>query len=210
MAQLVVMLEKQVIKRLAIKGTGLTFGRGSKCEVSLPDRTISNLHARITVVRDDCFLEDLDSTNGTYVNQQLVENHLLEDGDTIGLGKYRVQFQSSLTLDQQLRRSSIHPRLLDSNLLNWLKILTGKRSGYIIPLRLARVVLGSRQTGQIIIEPDTNGGYSMQEVGLTDARLTRTLTPGTELRVEDIAFRYCVQDPDASTAASRKSPDFTA
>lgn len=209
MTQLVVMLEKQVIKRLTVKGTNITFGRSNKCEVPLPDRTISNNHARITVVRDDCFLEDLGSTNGTYVNQQLVESHLLEDGDVIGLGKYHVLFQANLTLEQQIRRSSIHPKLKDINLSNWLEILNGKRSGYIIPLNHTRVVLGSRQTGQVLIEPDEDGGYIMQEISVAEAAPRRSLTPGMEVRVEGIAFRYYMQDPDASDPVSTEYSDFT-
>lgn len=59
MSQLIVMLDKQILKRVAVKTTSITLGRHGKCEISLPDRTISTEHARITVVRDDCFLEDL-------------------------------------------------------------------------------------------------------------------------------------------------------
>ncbi|HRJ53943.1 MAG TPA: FHA domain-containing protein [Candidatus Thiothrix moscowensis] len=196
MSQLVVILEKQVIKRVPIKGTSLTFGRNNHCEISLPDRTISNRHARITVVRDDCFLEDLDSTNGTYVNQQLVDRHLLEDGDTIGLGKYHIQFESDQSVDSQIRRLSVHPKLMDATYQYWLQILNGKRSGYIIPLQQERVVLGNRRNGQILIEPNAAGLYSMQEIGMSNSRLTRTLIPGEELRVEDISFRFCLQDPN--------------
>lgn len=209
MSQLIVMLEKQVIKRLSIKGTSVTFGRNSKCDISLPDRTISNRHAHITVVRDDCFLEDLDSTNGTYVNQQLVDRHLLEDGDVIGLGKYHIQFQSNLPVDQQVRRLSIHPKLKDAGISAWLEILNGKRSGYIIPLQQTRTVLGNRQTGQIVIEPDSRGGYSMQEKGIANANMNRILTPGDKLRVEDIAFIYCVQEPNTNESDSRESADVT-
>ncbi len=209
MSQLIVILEKQVIKRLTVKGTSITFGRNSKCEISLPDRTISNHHARITVVRDDCFLEDLDSTNGTYVNQQLIDRHLLEDGDVINLGKYQIQFQSNLSVDQQVRRLSIHPRLLDGGGGIWLEILNGKRSGYIIPLHQGRTVLGNRQTGQIVIEPDNEGGYSMQEIGIANAQLSRVLTSGDKLYVEDIAFRYTVLTPDDNNTTSREPASTT-
>lgn len=209
MTQLVVMLEKQIIKRLTVKSTNITFGRSNKCEVTLPDRTISNNHARITVVRDDCFLEDLGSTNGTYVNQQSVESHLLEDGDVISLGKYQVLFQADLTLEQQIRRSSIHPKLKDTNLKSWLEILNGKRSGYIIPLRHTRAVLGNRQTGQVFIEPNPDGSYIMQESGATDTAPRRVLTPGMELRVESVAFRYCMQEPDASDSPPENPSDIT-
>ena len=119
MSQLIVMLDKQILKRVAVKTTSITLGRHGKCEISLPDRTISTEHARITVVRDDCFLEDLQSTNGTYVNQQLVDRHLLEDGDIVSMGKYQIVFRSEQGLAVQLKRLSLHPKLMDTGIFSF-------------------------------------------------------------------------------------------
>ena len=113
MPELVVVLEKQIIKRLTLNSTSVTLGRHAKNVIPLPDRTISQQHARITRVRDDCFLEDLNSTNGTYVNHQSIEQHYLEDGDIIGLGKYQIIFRSTQGIESQLQRLTIHPKLLD-------------------------------------------------------------------------------------------------
>lgn len=203
MSQLIVMLDKQILKRIPVKTTSITFGRHGKCDISLPDRTISTNHARITVVRDDCFLEDLQSTNGTYVNQHLVDRHLLEDGDIIGLGKYQIVFRSEQGLAVQLKRLSIHPKLMDAGYPAWLQVMDGSKSGYIIPLRGERVVLGNQATGQILIERSSEGQYIMREMGTMNNHRTRPLAPGEELRVEDVTFQFCVKDQDANSP----SPD---
>ncbi|MDD5394096.1 MAG: FHA domain-containing protein [Thiothrix sp.] len=202
MPELVVLLDKQIIKRIAIKGTSVTLGRHPKCDVALPDRTISLHHARITMVRDDCFLEDLDSTNGTYVNRLSVEQHYLEDGDSIDLGKYRVVFRSEQKVDSQLQRLSIHPKLMEPTFPAWLKVLDGRKSGYIIPLIQERVVLGNQQTRQILIERSTLGEYIIREAGKEAARTSRKLIPGEELRVEDVLFQFCLKNPDANNHTS--------
>jgi pSer/pThr/pTyr-binding forkhead associated (FHA) protein len=200
MPELVVLLDKQIIKRIAVKGTGVTLGRHAKCDVALPDRTVSMHHARITVVRDDCFLEDLRSTNGTYVNRQSVEQHYLEDGDTIDLGKYRVVFRSEQKVDSQLQRLSIHPKLVESNHPAWLKILDGRKAGYIIPLKQERVTLGNQHTGQILIERNSHGDYIIREAGKEAARTLRKLIPGEEFRVENVLLQFCQNLPHAQTA----------
>lgn len=196
MTELIIMLDKQIIKRLTIKGTNVTIGRHSGCDICLPDRTISAHHARITAVREDCFLEDQHSTNGTYVNQQLVDRHLLMDGDTIGLGKYQIVFRSDAGLETQLKRLSIHPKLLDSYDIACLRVIEGRKAGFIIPLNKGRVVLGNNETGRILIEPTAGGEYIMKESGMSASGVARTLLPGEELKVEDVAFQFCLHLQD--------------
>lgn len=198
MTELVVMLDKQIIKRLAVKGTSVTIGRHSKSDITLPDRTISTQHARITIVREDCFLEDLQSTNGTYVNYQLIDRHLLADGDAIGLGKYQIIFRTKDALESQLKRLSIHPKLMEDQYQAWLRVIDGRKAGYIVPLDTKRLVLGNNEQGKVIIERDAQGSYIMQELGTGhSARTSRVLIAGDELQVEDVSFQFCLSDSNA-------------
>jgi pSer/pThr/pTyr-binding forkhead associated (FHA) protein len=197
MSELVVVLDKQIVKRVPVKGTRLTIGRQSDCDIVLPDRTISHHHARITVIRDDCFLEDLDSTNGTYVNQYAVQQHYLEDGDNIALGKYKLVFRSSKGLDTQLQRLGLHPRLLDTGYAAWLKVMDGRKAGYVIPLKKERVVLGNLQTGQVLIEPNTTGEFVIRNITREQSTPPRTLAPGEEFQVEDTHLQFCLKSIDA-------------
>jgi hypothetical protein len=48
----------------------------------------------INIVVNDAFLEDLHSTNGTFVNGAAIKRHFLQDGDVIELGKYRLKYLS--------------------------------------------------------------------------------------------------------------------
>jgi DNA-binding response OmpR family regulator len=59
-------------------------GRGSNCDIVLPERAVSRLHARIERRNQGYVLIDLGSKNGTHVNgQEVKEPHLLQDGDEI-------------------------------------------------------------------------------------------------------------------------------
>ena len=68
-------------------------GRDTSCEVPVPvDKFISRRHARILVVEPECFLEDLDSTNGTYVEEKRLKGRvILSKGQMFRVGKTWMQ-----------------------------------------------------------------------------------------------------------------------
>jgi pSer/pThr/pTyr-binding forkhead associated (FHA) protein len=65
----------------------VTIGRGGDCDLQVNDTYLSTRHARFTNDAGDLMVEDLGSTNGTYVNQELVNGRLLlEKGDIVQVG----------------------------------------------------------------------------------------------------------------------------
>jgi FHA domain len=62
-------------------------GRSAECDVSLEDTYLSSRHARVANDSGDLSIEDLGSTNGTYVNQELIKGRVhLERGDIVQVG----------------------------------------------------------------------------------------------------------------------------
>lgn len=73
-------------ERLEVE-TAIVIGRGAECDVRLEDNFLSSRHARIANDGGDLSIEDLGSTNGTYVNQELVKGRVhLERGDIVQVG----------------------------------------------------------------------------------------------------------------------------
>ena len=66
-------------------------GRRASNEVCIPDRSVSAAHARVSVDVGTLWIEDLNSTNGTYVNGQLISRRQLDAGDEVILGKVRIR-----------------------------------------------------------------------------------------------------------------------
>jgi len=65
----------------------VVIGRGADCDLSLADTYLSTRHARIVSDGGELEIEDLQSTNGTYVNQEFVQGRvLLKRGDIIQVG----------------------------------------------------------------------------------------------------------------------------
>lgn len=67
----------------------ITLGRSANNHICLDDTTVSGHHAKIFTYFCVSYIEDLDSTNGTYVNGKRVKKHLLKPGDNVHLGKYQ-------------------------------------------------------------------------------------------------------------------------
>jgi pSer/pThr/pTyr-binding forkhead associated (FHA) protein len=74
------------------KGTSLSIGRRDTNEVVIDDPAVSGHHAKIDSLGDRFVLIDLQSKNGSFVNEQLVNSHWLKDEDIITIGGYTLVF----------------------------------------------------------------------------------------------------------------------
>ena len=78
-----------------IKGGRLTFGRSLDCDVILRDEDVSSRHAQIIRNQNVYWLQDLGSTNGTWIKDSKVLQQALETGDQMVIGKYKITFSDS-------------------------------------------------------------------------------------------------------------------
>jgi hypothetical protein len=76
----------------------ILIGRSSKCDISLSSESVSRRHARLTFRNEEYFIEDLNSTNGLYVNAIKVEKCVLRNNDQIEIGGVRILFYEEKTL----------------------------------------------------------------------------------------------------------------
>ena len=82
-------------------GEGVTvIGRGQECDVQLAVENVSRMHARIKYRDEEYYLEDLDSTNGTYVNSIRVVGCVLRNNDLIEIGGVKIIFTEEKRLRQ--------------------------------------------------------------------------------------------------------------
>jgi hypothetical protein len=89
-------METTMLKEVPLTKERTTIGRKPHNDIQIDNLAISGEHAVVITILNDSFLEDLGSTNGTFVNGQSVKKHFLQNGDTIELGKYRLKFVSEV------------------------------------------------------------------------------------------------------------------
>ena len=92
MAKLVLSLNGVVQGEYELNKERLTLGRKAENDIPIDNLAVSGKHALVITILDDSFLEDLGSTNGTYVNGKLIKKHALKDGDVVAIGKHELKY----------------------------------------------------------------------------------------------------------------------
>ncbi|MCB1912837.1 MAG: FHA domain-containing protein [Zoogloeaceae bacterium] len=92
MPKLILSMDGLVLKEIVLNKERISIGRKAHNDIQIDNLAISGSHAVITTILDDAFLEDQNSTNGTYVNGQPVKKHALQNNDVVELGKYRIKY----------------------------------------------------------------------------------------------------------------------
>ncbi len=92
MGKLVVSLDGVVIKEVQITKDKTTLGRRPYNDIVIDNLAVSGEHAVLQMVSADVFIEDLNSTNGTYINGKAVKKQLLTHNDTVEIGKYKIKY----------------------------------------------------------------------------------------------------------------------
>ena len=92
MARLILMFNKQVVKEYPLDKEGVTIGRNEDNTIVVDNLAVSGYHARIDLAGKDHILTDLQSTNGTFVNDKKVVSHKLSHGDNVIVGKHVILF----------------------------------------------------------------------------------------------------------------------
>src|SRR3954454_17385538 len=73
-------------RRYPLANRIVTLGRGDSCDIRITDQSVSRTHARVTGAGDGYEVADLQSTNGTFVNDAAVIVYRLKDGDYVRVG----------------------------------------------------------------------------------------------------------------------------
>jgi pSer/pThr/pTyr-binding forkhead associated (FHA) protein len=92
MAKIVIKLNDDVVDHVEIKQGDMKIGRKPGCDVVLDNLAVSGEHANIFTIGGDSFIQDLNSTNGTFINNKRVTKHHLRNGDQVVIGKHTLVF----------------------------------------------------------------------------------------------------------------------
>jgi pSer/pThr/pTyr-binding forkhead associated (FHA) protein len=92
MPKMIVSIDGVVIKEVQLTKDRTTLGRRPYNDIVIDNLAVSGEHAVLQMSGADVFLEDLNSTNGTYVNGKAIKKQQLQGGDTVEIGKYKIKF----------------------------------------------------------------------------------------------------------------------
>lgn len=181
MAKLVLSMNGAIQGEFELDQERLTIGRKPENDIQIDNLAVSGKHSMIITILDDSFLEDLGSTNGTYVNGKLVKKHALKDGDVIAIGKHELKYINENASDD------------DDEFEKTMIIKPGSASAAVAAAQAAEKA-GAAAAPQSTSAPTTSGGMPLgrltvlngpiagKELELTKALITLG-KPGTQVAV---------------------------
>ena len=92
MPKMIVSIDGVVIKEVQLSKDRTTLGRRPYNDIVIDNLAVSGEHAVLLMNGNEVYLEDLNSTNGTYVNGKAVKKQLLQNADTVEIGKYKIKY----------------------------------------------------------------------------------------------------------------------
>lgn len=95
MAKLSLMFEDKLVKEVPVGGRPVGIGRSPDNDLPVDNLAVSNYHARVYFEAGRLVVEDLDSLNGTFVNDLRIERATLHDGDRIHIGKHHIKVDAT-------------------------------------------------------------------------------------------------------------------
>lgn len=179
MGKLVVSLDGVVIKEVQLTKDKTTLGRRPYNDIVIDNLAVSGEHAVLQMVGADVFIEDLNSTNGTYINGKAIKKQLLTHNDTVEIGKYKIKYlvddsgdyEKTMVMRPGTMPQSAAPATASSGM--------GAPSGYG-PLGAAPAPMQGAPSSQPASIKVLNGAAAGREVTLTKV-VTTVGKPGVQV-----------------------------
>ena len=150
MPRLIMKFEQKVLKEVSVGARPVRMGRAPDNDLQIDNLAVSNYHARVYVEAGSLVVEDLNSLNGTFLNDMRIERAMLKDGDSLLIGKHHIildqEHDAAMPVDA-LRKAPV-PRVNETMVLDTREVremmeqaaAAGERS-QAVPERLRMPVL---------------------------------------------------------------------
>jgi hypothetical protein len=138
MPKMIVSIDGVVIKEVQLTKDRTTLGRRPYNDIVIDNLAVSGEHAVMQMSGAEVFLEDLNSTNGTYVNGKAIKKQQLQNGDTVEIGKYKIKFVHDGATDNYEKTTVINSGTVESDAGSVgsaaIKVMSGAATGREVPL----------------------------------------------------------------------------
>lgn len=171
MAKIIISRDHAVIREVELDKDRMTLGRKPDNDIVLPHPAISGSHSAFNLIMNDVFIEDLGSTNGTYVNGKRVAKHMLEDHDTVVVARFQIEFVGGP------RRPPAAPEATTAAMAGVIEVKTGPNAGKRLVLTKPLSTLGKPGV-QVVAITRQNGAYYLAHVDGNVAPLINGVAPG--------------------------------
>ena len=190
MPQLIVSVEGVKIQHVYLHKNRTTLGRKLHNDIVLENMAVSGEHCAFELHGlMDVYVEDLRSTNGTYLNGKMIVRQRLADQDVIAIGKFRIQYLSSSEppdsggITSTMKLDVINPLAGSSRRHASFQVLSGSSAGLEVPVVKAVTTFGKPGVAVVAVSHRRNGYYVAHMDGTA-----RTTLNGEPIGTEAVAL----------------------
>ncbi len=139
MPKMIVSIDGVVVKEVQLTKDRTTLGRRPYNDVVIDNLAVSGEHAVLQMTGAEVHIEDLNSTNGTYINGKAVKKQLLRHNDTIEVGKHKIKFlnepsaasfDKTMVIRPAVSQTEVHPPVGGAAI----KVISGPAAGREVTL----------------------------------------------------------------------------
>lgn len=177
MSKLTLSFKGRALRVFPLQQGATYIGSDPACAVHIDSLAVEPKHARIEVHGQDAILFDLNTKEGTFINQEKISEYKLKDNDTIRIGKHTLQYVfeevSQLDANESSTSIDIHPVMenlaehngesIDQEQTNhkqgWLQILNGQNLGKTLSLNRSMTNLGKPGVATAVITRRHDGYF---------------------------------------------------
>jgi len=140
MARVILVFNKKVIKEYPFDKDNMTIGRNEGNDIVIDNLAVSGLHARIDKTENTYILTDLQSTNGTFVNDKRITSHRLQHKDKIIVGKHLLFFALSKEEQGEVKEAELDKTMiLDTARQKDLLAKQAEKKGMEVPIKKEKI-----------------------------------------------------------------------
>ncbi|MDB5872031.1 MAG: hypothetical protein JWQ07_1473 [Ramlibacter sp.] len=164
MPQLIASVEGVEIKHVYLQKDRTTLGRSQDNDIVFDNMVVSGRHC-VFELRGlaDVFIEDLHSTNGTYINGQMVKRQKLRDGEVIAIGNFRIQYLQESERPSGFSETTammVDPQGVPGRLPHAIfRVLNGSSEGLEMPVVKAVTTFGKPGVSVVAVSHRRDGYY---------------------------------------------------
>lgn len=163
MPRIIISMDDAVVREVKLTRERTSFGRRPYNDIVMDNLSVSGEHALFHMAGNEVFLEDLGSTNGSYVNGKAIKKQQLDSGDLVEIAKYKIRFLADGAPDHyqkiilgkprpNLRAAGGQPaaaaqptpveQVLAASVIGCIKVLSGSGAGREVQLTKAVTTMG--------------------------------------------------------------------
>jgi hypothetical protein len=163
MPQLIASVEGVEIKHVYLQKDRTTLGRSPDNDIVFDNMVVSGHHCRFDLQGlADVFIEDLHSTNGTYINGKMVKRQLLHDGEVISIGNFRIRYLATSKRPEFAETAAMRFEPLGTpgrTAHALFRVLTGSSAGLEVPVVKAVSTFGKPGVSVVAVSHRRDGFY---------------------------------------------------